>query len=652
MLCGAANTAVGDTFTGTGVVIGSRGEILTNSHVVAACESITVRPLSERPETATLIARDEHNDLAVIRTKESLRAVATFREGAPTRAGDAVVVLGYPLSGLLAATANLTVGNVSALAGLGNDSRYLQISAPVQPGNSGGPLLDASGHLIGIVTSKLNAASVARVTGDIPQNVNFALKAEVARTFLDSEGIAYRVESSPRRGFWDFGKQTAKAVQQLSAADVGDIAKPFTVYIECERVRAPPDAAPAPEARAQRTPAAVAPTPAPEAGAPRPASADEGQVCRQQTGDDAIAACTHIIASGNRESSTLAWAFGNRGRAYGSKGDYDRAIKDLDQALTLDPKIRGVYVNRGLAYEGRGDHDRAIKDYDQAIKLDPNDVTAFNNRGIAYGNKGDYDRAIADFDEATALDPKYVNAFNNRGVAYKAKDDLDHAIADYSEAIKLDPKYPKAFNNRGVAYKAKGDNDRAIKEFDQAIMLDPKFAIAFLNRGNSYRLMGDYDLAIADYSEALRLNPKTSDSYANRGFTYFLKADFAVAAADLERLIQLKEGPYPMLWRYLARGRAGNVRGAEELATNAARLKTKEWPYPVIEFYLGKRLAAEMLTAAAKPEERCEAQFYLGEWYLLHKNHVKAAGALRTAADTCPKNNEYDGALAELKRLN
>ena len=96
-------------------------------------------------------------------------------------------------------------------------SRYLQISAPVQPGNSGGPLLDASGHLVGIVTSKLNAANVARYTGDIPQNVNFAIKAEVARTFLDSKGIAYR---------------TVRSDQQLSPADVGDLAQPFTLYIE------------------------------------------------------------------------------------------------------------------------------------------------------------------------------------------------------------------------------------------------------------------------------------------------------------------------------------------------------------------------------------------------------------------------------------
>jgi dienelactone hydrolase len=218
-----AQAAAADVFSGSGVVISSRGEILTNAHVVESCSNITARFSAGNLERASLVARDQKNDLAVVRTAAANAApatVASFREGAPLRAGDAVVALGYPLSGLLATTANLTVGNVSALAGLGDDSRYMQISAPVQPGNSGGPLLDASGHVVGIVTSKLNAASVARVTGDIPQNVNFALKAEVARTFLDSKGIVY---------------QTSRSDQQLSPADVGDMARPFTVYIECER---------------------------------------------------------------------------------------------------------------------------------------------------------------------------------------------------------------------------------------------------------------------------------------------------------------------------------------------------------------------------------------------------------------------------------
>ena len=137
--------------SGSGVVIGATGEVLTNAHVVQGCQSITVKLASGNSEVGALVASDEKNDLAVVRLRNignPLATAAVFREGALVRAGDAIVALGYPLSGLLSSDANLSVGNVSALAGLRDDSRYLQISAPVQPGNSGGPLLDASGHLV------------------------------------------------------------------------------------------------------------------------------------------------------------------------------------------------------------------------------------------------------------------------------------------------------------------------------------------------------------------------------------------------------------------------------------------------------------------------------------------------------------------------
>ena len=96
----------------------------------------------------------------------------------------------------------------------------LQVTVPVQPGNSGGPLLDAAGNIVGVVTSKLNALAVALVTGDVPQNVNFAIKDSVVRTFLESNGIAFETAASARR---------------LDPADVGDRAKKFTVQIECRR---------------------------------------------------------------------------------------------------------------------------------------------------------------------------------------------------------------------------------------------------------------------------------------------------------------------------------------------------------------------------------------------------------------------------------
>jgi S1-C subfamily serine protease len=145
------------TSNGSGVVVNTNGAILTNAHVVEHCTQITVLASSGDSATAGLIARDERNDLALLRSKLPFSFSASFREG-PIRAGEAVVALGYPLAGLLATTANLTVGNISALAGLGDDSRYLQISVPVQPGNSGGPLLDGSGNLVGIVSAKLDAS--------------------------------------------------------------------------------------------------------------------------------------------------------------------------------------------------------------------------------------------------------------------------------------------------------------------------------------------------------------------------------------------------------------------------------------------------------------------------------------------------------------
>src|SRR4029079_10829288 len=94
----------------------------------------------------------------------------------PVRAGEAIAVYGFPLAGVLSSTGNVVSGNVTALTGLGDDVRYFQISAPIQPGNSGGPLMDYSGLVVGIVNAKLNDLAFAKTTGDLPQNVNFAIK--------------------------------------------------------------------------------------------------------------------------------------------------------------------------------------------------------------------------------------------------------------------------------------------------------------------------------------------------------------------------------------------------------------------------------------------------------------------------------------------
>ena len=174
--------------SGTGFFINSDGYVLTNAHVVENCASIRVTADQSAASEATLVARDVTNDLAVLRTAIKPAKAAGLRSS--IRLGETVEAFGFPLTSLLSSSGNFTVGNVTALAGIGDDSRYLQISTPVQPGNSGGPLLDQNGNVVGVVAAKLNALNVMVATnGDVPQNVNFAIKGSLAMSFLESNRI-------------------------------------------------------------------------------------------------------------------------------------------------------------------------------------------------------------------------------------------------------------------------------------------------------------------------------------------------------------------------------------------------------------------------------------------------------------------------------
>jgi hypothetical protein len=119
----------------------------------------------------------------------STRAPTVVSFQRTVRLGDAAFVYGFPLNGLLSSNGNFTTGTITALAGIGDDSRMFQISAPVQPGNSGGPLLSQTGSVIGVVSSKLDVLKLVGVTQDISQNVNFAIKASATLTFLESNGV-------------------------------------------------------------------------------------------------------------------------------------------------------------------------------------------------------------------------------------------------------------------------------------------------------------------------------------------------------------------------------------------------------------------------------------------------------------------------------
>jgi S1-C subfamily serine protease/Holliday junction resolvasome RuvABC ATP-dependent DNA helicase subunit len=192
--------------SGTGFSVTADGYVVTNAHVVEGCENPQVVCGMAEPVTAQVLARDAANDLALLKVDFATDHVASLRAG--VRIGEEIAAFGYPLQGTLSTGGNFTVGNVSALAGFKNDSRHIQISAPIQPGNSGGPVIDQCGNVIGVVVSVLTAHSKGAA-----QNVNFAIKINVLTAFLDSHGVPYSTEASehPLQMF-----QLAEKAQSLS----------------------------------------------------------------------------------------------------------------------------------------------------------------------------------------------------------------------------------------------------------------------------------------------------------------------------------------------------------------------------------------------------------------------------------------------------
>lgn len=172
--------------SGSGFAV-DRRHILTNAHVVDGAMKISV--VSDRITLpADVVFSDPHNDIAMLRVAEDLEAVAQFRDGIDIHLGEDIVVMGFPLQGLLGSGPQVTAGNISALCGMGSDTSVIQFTAPIASGNSGGPVLDSSGLVIGIVHSSLNTERV-RQGGGVAENVNFGAKAIIIRSFLATSNI-------------------------------------------------------------------------------------------------------------------------------------------------------------------------------------------------------------------------------------------------------------------------------------------------------------------------------------------------------------------------------------------------------------------------------------------------------------------------------
>ena len=490
--------------------------IATNFHVIDGAAKGYARLVN----TATtypiegFTATDETNDLALLKVSAHGINPLNLGNSDAVQIGETVYVAGNPL-GL---EGTFSDGIISGRRDSAGKKERLQMTAPISPGSSGGPVLNRKGEVIGVSTSLYNPL--------FGQNLNFAVPSKALQALLAQSGLP---KPLPYRAAASYFTYLLRGYERHLSGDFEGALREFT-----HAIRLDPDGAGGYFLRGI-TKAAL--------GKLSAAIVDY---------DEAI-----------RLDSTDANAYVYRGIAKAALGKLSAAIVDYDEAIRLNPKYALAYYNRGHAKGELRRYPAAITDYDEAIRLDSTDVLAYVNRGIAKAKLGQHYSAIADCNAAIRLDPNDANAYVNRGAVKSRLGRYSAAITDYDEAIRLNPKYAKAYVNRGYVKSRLGRYSAAITDYDEAIRLNPKYAKAYVNRGRAKRNLDQHYSAIDDFDKAIRLEPNDANSYVNRGYDKAQLGQHYSAIIDYDEAIRLDStDAHAYFGRGLARSKLYNAQAA------------------------------------------------------------------------------------------
>ena len=456
--------------TGTTLSFGSGffvkpNQIATNFHVIEGAAQGTAKLVGKDTtyNIEDIVATDKDNDLAILKV--------TAYGVPPLLLGDSdTVKIGAPV---------YVAGNPKGLEGTFSDGlisrresypkKRLQMTAPISPGSSGGPVLNSKGEVIGI--------SVAAHRALDAQNLNFAIPSKYLKALL-AKGQSARPLSGNSQSISAetyFLRGNAKYELGLYHEAISDYDK---------AIRLKPDHVDAYYARGNAK-------------------------THLKLYAAAIADYTQAI----RLKPDDAYAYVTRGLVKDELEQYFPAIADYDMAIRLKPDFAAAYYNRGRAKEKLKQYFPAIADYDMAIRLKPDFAAAYYNRGNVKAKLKLYAAAIADYTQAIRLEPDDAAAYYNRG---NAKTDLKQyaaAIADYTQAIRPQTGcYVYAYYNRGLAKAALKQYFAAIADYDTAIRLDPDHADAYYFRGSAKALLGRTWAGKQDLWTALRLAEKAGDA--------------------------------------------------------------------------------------------------------------------------------------------
>ena len=214
-------------WNGSGFFVSAQGHIITNSHVVedsslktvdGKCDIINAY-LDDKFYETDILSQDRLNDLALLKIRNGDKIVdyVSFRDNEPLL-GEDITTLGYPFGKSISSKIKLTSGVVSSLSGLGDEFTRMQIDAALQPGNSGGPIFDSYGNVIGVAVAKAGIFYFLENYGILPENMNFGIKPSVVKTFLQSNGVNYK---------------TSNKKVSITKVKIAEQGAKKTLYLEC-----------------------------------------------------------------------------------------------------------------------------------------------------------------------------------------------------------------------------------------------------------------------------------------------------------------------------------------------------------------------------------------------------------------------------------
>ena len=442
--------------------------IATNYHVIEGAAKGTAKLVGKyiTYNIEGVTATDKTNDLALLKVTAYGVKPLSLGDSDAVRIGATVYVAGNP-KGL---EGTFSDGIISSRRDTLTKER-LQMTAPISPGSSGGPVLNRKGEVIGVSFMTLQGG----------QNLNFAIPSKYLKKLMEqskpAKPLSQGIQSISAETYFMWGNAKYELDDYVGA--IADYTRAIGLksnYVEAYGNRG--------IARS-------------ELGQYYAAIADYNIVIRLKPND--------------------AKAYNNRGIAKDYMGKHFAAIADYDKAVQIKKDFAIAYYNRGNAKSNLEQYFVAITDYDKAIQIKRDYVEAYVNRGVAKGNLGQYVAAIVDLDSAIQLNPNDAVAYVKRGNAKYNLGQHFTAIIDYDKAIQIKPNYIEAYTNRGKVKSLAGQHFAAIADFDRAIQLKPDYAETYYYRATVKFDLEKYFAAITDYDKAIQLKPGYADAYADRG---------------------------------------------------------------------------------------------------------------------------------------